>query len=106
MYKKNTDNFLNKILTLDLDNLSLTKLLGLKIEYLYLISPYSQLDFSIMINTNIAYFNSIINGTKSITIKKLEQICFSLKMNLKNFWIFQFFMKSKTKKNLYINQKN
>ena len=98
MYKKNTDNFLNKILTLDLDNLSLTKLLGLKIEYLYLISVYSQLDFSIMINTNIAYFNSIINGTKSITIKKLEQICFSLKMEHKELLDFSILYEIKNQK--------
>ncbi len=74
----NINNFLNKLKYTNLDTASLCELFALKLEYIYLSSGISQLDFSLVVNLNLSYFNDLIRAKKHITINKIDDICHAL----------------------------
>lgn len=78
--EKNINQFLEKLAKADLNKASLSELFALKLEYIYLSLDMSQLDFSLVINLNLSYFNDVIRAKKHITIKKIEQICKALRI--------------------------
>jgi transcriptional regulator with XRE-family HTH domain len=78
MTKPNPNKFIEKLIATELSTLSLKELFALKLEYLYLCSGMSQLNFSFYININYSYFNDLIRGKKYITLTKIDNICKAL----------------------------
>ncbi len=78
---KSINNFMNKLAKIDLNKASLSELFALKLEYIYLSMGISQLDFSLIVNLNLSYFNDIIRAKKQITLKKIDQICSALRID-------------------------
>lgn len=78
MNYNNINKYIEKLNIIDLTSLSLAQLFALKLEYLYLCSGMSQLNFACHIKINYSYFNDLIRGRKHITLTKIDTICKSL----------------------------
>lgn len=72
------NKYIEKLNKVNLNTLSITELFALKLEYLYLCSGMSQLNFACHIKINYSYFNDLIRGRKHITLTKIDIICKSL----------------------------
>ena len=70
--------YIEKLISTNLDELSLQELFALKLEYLYLCIDLSQFNFSMYTNLNYSYFNDLIRGKSAITLNKIENICHAL----------------------------
>lgn len=103
MERKNITKFLEAINNTDLSTASLNTLAGLKIQYIYLVLGYSQLDFSLIINTNISYLYSIMHGKKNVTVKRIEDICKRLHLDVFTFFDFTpLYLIKENKKMMYL----
>lgn len=78
MNSLNYTKYIEKLVSLNLDELSLQELFALKLEYLYLCIDLSQFNFSMYTSLNYSYFNDLIRGKSAITLNKIETICNAL----------------------------
>lgn len=81
-------NFLDKLLNIDLNKIPLSEAFAIKLEYLFLCSGLSLLNFSIFVNLNYSYLNDLLRGKKHITLNKIECICNALHMSLNDLFDF------------------